>query len=157
MSKDFRRRMSGAVWPGQGVAGRVRRRARTLLSRWYPGGSRRSRAPAWRTSRAGTRISRCRSVAIHDLAAADAVTEQLAGGSEDAGELVQPAGDAGGEQRTPHPGGVDLDISRGEVSQSGSELGIFEHVLNRGAVPIPVLHRDACSPVETARLVTINE
>ena len=96
-------------------------------------------------------------MAIHDLAAADAVTEQLAGGSEDAGELVQPAGDAGGEQRTPHPGGVDLDISRGEVSQSGSELGI----LNTFSIAVRCRYQCstamACSPVETARLVTINE
>ena len=58
------------------------------------------------------------------------------------GELVQPAGDARGEQRAPHPRGVDLRVSRREVPQGGPELAVAEHVLDRGPVPVPVLHRD---------------
>ena len=57
-------RDSRRIWPGQGVAGRARRRAKTRSSTRCPGGRRRVSAPAWRTSRAGTRISRCRRVAI---------------------------------------------------------------------------------------------
>jgi hypothetical protein len=48
----------------------------------------------------------------HGLAGPDAVAEQPAVGPGGRGELVQPAGNARGEQRTPHPGGVDLEISR---------------------------------------------
>ena len=52
---------------GQGIAGRARRRARTSASRPWPGGSRRVSCPAWRTSRAGTAMSRRRRVSIMAL------------------------------------------------------------------------------------------
>src|SRR5512133_788419 len=71
----------------------------------------------------------------HGLAAADTVAEQP-GARAGRSELVQPAGDAGREQRTPHPGGVDLRVSGREGPQGGPELGVAEHVLDRGPVPV---------------------
>ena len=58
----------------------------------------------------------------HGLAAADAVAVQdhlAAGGG---GELMQPGGHAGGEQRAPHPGRVHLEVSAGQVPKRGAEL-----------------------------------
>ena len=77
----------------------------------------------------------------HGLAVADTVPEQAAVGGGGGGELVQPAGEAGGEQRAPHPRPVDLGISRGQVAQRGAVLGVAEQVLHLGAVAVPVLDR----------------
>ena len=77
----------------------------------------------------------------HGLAAADPVAfYQLAAGYQ-AGELVQPGGDRGGDQRRPHPAGVDLGGARRQVPQRGAVLAVAEDVLDAGAVPVPVLHR----------------
>ena len=73
------------------------------------------------------------------------------------GELVQPARDAGREQRTPHPRGVDLRISRREVPKGGPELGVAEHVLDRVRCRYQCSTAAARSPVDTSRLVTMNE
>ena len=131
----------GAGRPGQDVAGRARMRARTSSSRWWPGGRRRVRAPAWRTRRAGTRISRWRRVAIM---AWPSRTPWPSSSPSGAGVAVswcsQPAMVAR-EQRAPHPRAVDLRISGGEVAQRGAVLGVAEDVLDAGAVPVPVLHR----------------
>ena len=44
------------------------------------------------------------------------------------------------------------------MTQRGAELGVAEDVLDDGAVSVPVLDRGrAVSPVETSRLVTMNE
>ena len=55
------------------------------------------------------------------MAVADAVTEQLPVGSGGGGELVNPAGDADREQRTPIHAGVDLGISRWQMPQRGAD------------------------------------
>ena len=52
----------------------------------------------------------------HRLAVTDAVPDQAAVRAGAGGELVQPAGESGGEQRAPHPRPVDLWISRREVA-----------------------------------------
>ncbi|MGH3886253.1 MAG: tyrosine-type recombinase/integrase [Pseudonocardiaceae bacterium] len=57
----------GPCWPGQDGAGRARSRVRTSVSSWWFGGRRRMSAAAWRIRRAGTRIERCRRVAIMTL------------------------------------------------------------------------------------------
>ena len=49
----------------------------------------------------------------HGFAGADAVAGEGAVGSGGGGELVQPAGDGGGEQGAPHPGGVDVGVAGG--------------------------------------------
>ena len=67
----------------------------------------------------------------HRLAVTDAVPDRAAVRAGAGGELVQPAGESGGEQR-PHPRPVDLGISRREVAQRGTVLGVPEQVL--GAV-----------------------
>src|SRR3954447_17524996 len=75
----------------------------------------------------------------HGLAAADTVPDQppvqlpgrltiwllLAGG----GEVVQPAGEGGGEQRGPHPGPVHCMVPGGQVAQRGAVFGVAEQVL----------------------------
>jgi hypothetical protein len=97
--------------------------------------------PAWRTSRPGTAISRHRRVSIIALPPQDAVTGQDGLAAGGGGELVQPAGHAGREQRAPHPGGIDLGISAGEMPEGGSVLAVTEDALDGGAVPVPVLGR----------------
>ncbi len=74
--------------------------------------------PDWRTKAARHADGPPAEGFDHGFAAADAVTghDGLPGGS--GGELVQPAGDAGGEQRPPHPGGIDMDGSTGQVPES---------------------------------------
>src|SRR5712691_8125557 len=57
------------------------------------------------------------------------------------GELVQPGGHARGEQRAVHPGHIHPGVSRGEMPEGGAELAVAEDVLDRGAVPEPVLRR----------------
>jgi len=52
-------------------------------------------------------MSRRRRVAIMVFAAADAVAAQDLLAAGDGGEVVQPAGHAGGQQRAPHPGRVN--------------------------------------------------
>src|SRR6266540_3680572 len=49
----------------------------------------------------------------HGLAVADAVSGQGVVGQDGAGELVEPAGEGGGQQRTPHPGAVDFGVAGG--------------------------------------------
>src|SRR5208282_5718854 len=73
----------------------------------------------------------------HRLAAA--VPFQQLAARYQAGELVQPGGDRRGDQRRPHPRGVDLLIARGQVPQRGAVLAVPEDVLDGGAVPVPVL------------------
>jgi hypothetical protein len=53
------------------------------------------------------------------FAAADAVTGQDGLAAGGGGELMQPAGHARHEQRAPHPGGIDLGISAGEMPEGG--------------------------------------
>src|SRR5712692_3803203 len=77
----------------------------------------------------------------HRLAAAGAVSFQQLAAADQPGELVQPGGDGGGDQRRPHPRGVDLLIARGQVPQRGAVLAVAEYVLDAGAVPVPVLAR----------------
>ena len=50
----------------------------------------------------------------HGFAAADPVTGEDGLPGSDGGELVQPRGDARGEQRAPHPGGI-----RGVIPSGG--------------------------------------
>jgi hypothetical protein len=75
----------------------------------------------------------------HGFASADAVARQDDLAAGDGGELVQPGGHAGGQQRAPHPSGIDLGISAGKVPQRGAVLAVAEEVLDAGAVPVPVL------------------
>jgi hypothetical protein len=103
----------------------------------------------------------------HGLAAADTVPNQppvqlpgrlaiwllVVGG----GEVVQPAGEGGGEQRGPHPGPVHRLVARGEVAQRGAVFGVAEQVLHLGPVAVPVLDLRGLVRVDTSRLVTMNE
>src|SRR6266511_3120452 len=75
----------------------------------------------------------------HGLAVADAVPGQGVIGQDGAGELVEPAGHGGGQQRAPHPGGVDLGVTGGQVAQRGAVLAVAEQVFDGGAVPGLVL------------------
>ena len=90
----------------------------------------------------------------HGLAVADPVPEQRTLGRAAGGELEQPAGEGGGEQRTPHPRSVDLGMPRGQVAQRGV-LGVTED-----GSPTAVRCRYQCStaaarsPPVTSRLVT---
>ena len=77
----------------------------------------------------------------HGLAAADAVTGQDGRAPGGGGELVQPRGDAGRQQRPPHPGGINCRVTRREVPEGGTVLAVTENALDRGPVPVPVLGR----------------
>ena len=77
----------------------------------------------------------------HRLAAADPVPFHQLAAQDEPGELVQPGRDRGGDQRRPHPRGVDLFMAGGQVAQRGAVLAVAEDVLDAGAVPVPVLHR----------------
>src|SRR5262249_5705953 len=55
----------------------------------------------------------------------------------------------------PHPGGVDLDVARRQVTQRGAVLAVTEDVLDGGAVAVPVLDFDSglrCRDVEVGEL-----
>ena len=51
----------------------------------------------------------------HRLAAADPVPFHQLAAQDEPGELVQPGRDRGGDQRRPHPRGVDLFMAGGQV------------------------------------------
>jgi hypothetical protein len=80
------------------------------------------------------------------VAVADTVPEQRAVGGAAGGELVQPAGQAGSEQRSPHPLPVTLEIPRGQVvarrhawrreqGRSGTPTGQVAFIRALGKVP----------------------
>jgi hypothetical protein len=52
----------------------------------------------------------------HGLTVPDAVPGQGVVGQHGAGELMEPAGEGGGQQRAPHPGVVDLGVTGGQVA-----------------------------------------
>ncbi len=76
----------------------------------------------------------------HGFAAAHAVTSEDGFADGGGGELVQPGGHAGGEQRAPHPCGVDRGVARRQMAEGGAVLAVAEDVLDGGAVPVPVLY-----------------
>src|SRR5256885_1039340 len=79
----------------------------------------------------------------HGFAVAGAPPGELAGGGIfGGGELMEPGGHGCGQQGTPHPGGVHLDITGGEVAQRGAVFAVAEDVLDAGAVSVPVLNLD---------------
>jgi len=88
---------SGAVRPGEDMAGSARRRARTLGEQMAAGRQPQEQLLAMAYEPAGDCYQPLPQGADHGLAPADAVTGQdvLAGG--DGGELVQPAGNGRGE------------------------------------------------------------
>ena len=62
----------------------------------------------------------------HGFVAADTVTGQdgLAAGS--GGELVQPRGHVGGEQRASHPGGIDFGVARRQMAEGDAVLAVAD-------------------------------
>ena len=77
----------------------------------------------------GDRPAAAGSPAGSGLAAADPVAVQDCLAPGGCSELVQPAGHGCGEQRAPHPGGIDLRIAAGEVPEGGAVLAVAEDVL----------------------------
>jgi len=57
------------------------------------------------------------------------------------GELVQPRGDVRGEQRAPHPGGIDRGITGYGRCGRAAPCLLSPLILNGGPVPVPVLGR----------------
>src|ERR1019366_7513290 len=74
----------------------------------------------------------------HGLAASGPVPFQELVAGDQPGQLVQPGGDRGGDQRCPHPRGTGLLIAGGQVAQGGAVLAVAEDVPDAGAVPVPV-------------------
>ena len=73
------------------------------------------------------------------------------------GELVQPGGHGRGEQPPPHPGQVNVGMSRRAMPQGGAELAVAEQVLHRGAMTVPVLRSSSLVRQDTYRFVRMNE
>lgn len=48
----------------------------------------------------------------------------------EAGEFLQPGGQVDGQQRGPHPDGVDGAVGRGQVAQGGAVFGVADAVFN---------------------------
>ncbi len=58
----------------------------------------------------------------------------------DPGECLEEDREIPGEQRGPRPDLVDAVVSRGQVTQGGTELGLMDPVLDVGTAPEPRLH-----------------
>jgi hypothetical protein len=57
----------------------------------------------------------------------------------EAGQGLEQGREVPGQQRGPHPYGVDRGVSRGQVTQGSAELGLADPVLDVGAASEPGL------------------